>query len=379
MHSQCRSLCLSTPSGPDPDLDETSGQINYTRGFSSLVQLTELELIIPSLHGSRLLSLPCLSRLKVCVNTSMQFNSDFRETASGDPRILPTFLLGPHISANLCRRWDRLFKNIAAVDAVIMFGVRQNHLPGLIVPSADPSYVSVRTWHLQVDSVFKREFDSKTLWHLKSLTLSGLGIDSLGIWLCSSMGQLTYLDLSANEFKVIPAGVAQLTALQELSFKCNKDLQLVRTDLNLLVALGKLEKMDLSKDEFSYGQKAWTAEELGILWALSKRMPDLQCTFSRRDVIWGIRNCGMNILELAHCWISMTQRSAHDAMSCVMMLKHAGFLSIHVGTYISLPSCFQTVQGLRARMVVLCQWKRSWQRWGTCTYQDLIEFSSWGW
>ena len=124
-----------------------------------------------------------------------------------------------------------------------------------------------------MDSVFKREFDSKSLWHLKSLTLAGLGIDSLGAWLCSSLGQLTHLDVSSNKFKQIPAAVAELTALQELSLSHNQYMKLGPQDIGLVCALSTLTMLDLSKGSYS-------DHEMEIMWALSRRMPGLDCIFA---------------------------------------------------------------------------------------------------
>ena len=133
---------------------------------------------------------------------------------------------------------------------------------------------------LQVGSIFKEDFDSRLLRRLKSLTLTCLGIDTLQPCLCGALVQLTHLDLSENMFKLIPQGLSQLAALEELSFRSNHSLKLAPKDVEHLSALSKLTRLDLSK---SYSvQLVWSGLELEVIWALCRRMPGLECKFT-----WG--------------------------------------------------------------------------------------------
>ena len=77
---------------------------------------------------------------------------------------------------------------------------------------------------------------------------------------------MTYLDLSFNSFKQLPAEVAQLAALQELSFKCNPDMKLALQDVEVFSTLGKLETLDLSKYiiSWNYGTACWSAEDMTV-------------------------------------------------------------------------------------------------------------------
>ena len=101
------------------------------------------------------------------------------------------------------------------------------------------------------------------------------------------MGQLTSLNLSQNKSRYIPSAVAQLAALRELSIMYNQDLRLILEDVEVLSALCKLRKVDLSKDIVRQSfVKRWSGDDIAVVWALCKRMPDLDCIFLPKESAW---------------------------------------------------------------------------------------------
>ena len=72
--------------------------------------------------------------------------------------------------------------------------------------------------------------------------------------------------------------MSRLVALQELLLSRNVELHLTLKDVEIVGALGKLTKLDLSK-KIHGNPPVWKEEEMAVVWALSKRMPDLKCTF----------------------------------------------------------------------------------------------------
>ena len=131
---------------------------------------------------------------------------------------------------------------------------------------------------MQVCDIFNTDVHQQCLWRLKSLTLTDLGIDWFSVTLCFSMGQLTHLNLSGNHLNRIPPALSQLAALRELLLCQNPELHLTLKDVEIVGRLGKLERLDLSKKVYG-NPPLRKEEEMAFVWALSKRMPDLECIF----------------------------------------------------------------------------------------------------
>ena len=67
----------------------------------------------------------------------------------------------------------------------------------------------------------------------------------------------------------------------------NPDLRLTLGDVEVLCSLGRLAKLDLSKDWQRNPVTLWSGEDMKVAWALCKRLPDLECNFLTHENAFG--------------------------------------------------------------------------------------------
>jgi Leucine-rich repeat (LRR) protein len=112
------------------------------------------------------------------------------------------------------------------------------------------------------------------LQRLRSLGLVGLKIQRLRTSEACALNQLSELDLSCNEFAVIPAAVAHITTLQTLDLSGNVKLRLQQGDVDTVACLPHLQSLRLTKEDSE--KDGGLNRDMGNLLALAVRFPKLK-------------------------------------------------------------------------------------------------------
>ena len=118
---------------------------------------------------------------------------------------------------------------------------------------------------------------SPSLRALKSLSLMFGYLDTFPDPVASCLEQLTHLELTCNLFDRIPPALSHITTLVNLYMGGNQDLEMQRSDINLLRSLPDLEVLDVSKrvpedggDDSGFSQKS-----IGVLLEIAYNIPSL--------------------------------------------------------------------------------------------------------
>ena len=117
--------------------------------------------------------------------------------------------------------------------------------------------------------------DTPILPQLHTLKVWDADMQHLPLALTSRLQSLVVLDLSQNNFVLIPSAVAQIPTLQELNLSGNKKLGLRRSDVEMLKSLKSLDLLHLDKGYRGGGEGTWSNSCMRVILLISKTIPDL--------------------------------------------------------------------------------------------------------
>jgi hypothetical protein len=137
-------------------------------------------------------------------------------------------------------------------------------------PNQDVScHLTWRSFVLQVEKFIP--LHTPALPYLRSLKLEDMRLSRFPPRLAAELQQLTHLSLACTR---LPTAVTQITTLRTLNLSWNKDLQLERSDLNVLAALPHMRRLAVTiprKDRLA------ARKYEGVVKAIGKRFPTLSC------------------------------------------------------------------------------------------------------
>jgi len=100
----------------------------------------------------------------------------------------------------------------------------------------------------------------------------------LSVTMSSTLQQLSFLDLSGNEFAWLPTAVSCITTLQVLDLSDNGDLQMDDIDLDTLAALPHLRRLDCHKpfNPFKPFCGTWSYSSKAVLRDIRDEFPHIE-------------------------------------------------------------------------------------------------------
>lgn len=117
--------------------------------------------------------------------------------------------------------------------------------------------------------------DTPILTQLHTLKVWNADMHYLPQAFASRLQSLVVLDLSQNNFVLIPPAVGRISKLQEVNLSGNKNLRLRFADIEMLKSLRNLELLHLDKDFRGGCEGTWSNSCMRVILLISKMFPDL--------------------------------------------------------------------------------------------------------